>query len=289
MEGWDGRLVSTRDYRIYEHFVEKGRFAPDVFESLAQRLHDYAIDEALRDLVIRRDRRIVAIMGGHAKERGTVEYRRAARTAWLLARKGYLVASGGGPGIMEAANLGAYLSRYDAPTVLEEAIAILESAPSFAELGAPSPGYVDAAKEVARRFPDGHESLAIPTWFYGHEPTNLFGEHIAKYFSNGLREDTLLAIAVSGVVFCAGSAGTTQEIFMDAAQNHYETYGAASPMTFLGTDRYEKETRIFATLSELAKDRPYGRMLLSSDDPEEIASFIDENAPSGPLSERRTL
>jgi len=286
MEGYDSRLSSTTDYRIYAHFVENGRFAPDVFESLAQRLHDYAIDEALRELVIAKDRRIVAIMGGHAEPRGGAEYRRAARTAWLLARRGYFVASGGGPGIMEAANLGAYLSRYEAPETLDAAIEILARAPRFAALGEEAPAYVDAAEEVLRRYPDGQGSLAIPTWFYGHEPTNLFGMHIAKYFSNGLREDTLLAIAVSGVVFCPGSAGTTQEIFMDAAQNHYETYGASSPMTFLGTDRYEKETHLFATVRELAEGRPYADQLLCSDDPDTVAAFIDAHAPSGPLSTR---
>jgi hypothetical protein len=27
-------------------------------------------------------------------------------------------------------------------------------------------------------------SLSIPTWFYGHEPTNVFATEIARYFAN---------------------------------------------------------------------------------------------------------
>ena len=35
---------------------------------------------------------------------------------------------------------------------------------------------------------------------------------MAKYFSNSLREDGLLAIATHGVVYAPGSAGTTQDV-----------------------------------------------------------------------------
>ena len=76
----------------------------------------------------------------------------------------------------------------------------------------------------------------MPTWFYGHEPTNLFSVHVAKYFSNSIREDGLLAIAEHGIIFSPGSAGTTQEIFQDATQNHYATFGTISPMVFLSKE-----------------------------------------------------
>ena len=36
-------------------------------------------------------------------------------------------------------------------------------------------------------------SLNIPTWFYGHEPTNIFAIAIAKYFTDALGEDTVSA------------------------------------------------------------------------------------------------
>ena len=40
----------------------------------------------------------------------------------------------------------------------------------------------------------------------------------------------LLAIAKHGVIYAPGSAGTIQEIFQDAAQNHYSSFGPPSPM-----------------------------------------------------------
>ena len=48
------------------------------------------------------------------------------------------------------------------------------------------------------RWPDGGESLGVPTWVYVDEPTTGFATHIAKYFTNSIREDGLLAIARSG-------------------------------------------------------------------------------------------
>ncbi len=272
LAGYDGTLESSQDFQIFAHFRDSGRFAPDVYEALAQRLHDFAIDEALREAIGPTQKRLVAIMGGHGKARGDTDYTRVAHLAWILARRGFTIASGGGPGIMEAANLGAYLSKWDDAATVDEALAILGKAPSFA--GTAMVPYVEAARDVCRRFPNGAPSLAIPTWFYGHEPSNLFGRHIAKYFSNGLREDTLLAIAYAGVVFAAGSAGTTQEIFMDAAQNHYETFGAPSPMVFLGRDRYEKETNLYSTLQACAKGRRYAELLLLSDDVDAVADFL---------------
>nr|WP_238449112.1 hypothetical protein [Micromonospora sp. 4G55] len=49
-------------------------------------------------------------MGGHAVPRGSVPYRMAAVLGWELARADRLVVTGGGPGVMEAANLGAFLA-----------------------------------------------------------------------------------------------------------------------------------------------------------------------------------
>ena len=78
----------------------------------------------------------------------------------------------------------------------------------------------------------GGESLAIPTWVTAGEPISLFASHIAKYFSNSIREDGLLAVATAGIVFAPGGAGTMQEIFQDGAQNAYRVFGR-SPMAFL--------------------------------------------------------
>ena len=61
-------------------------------------------------------------------------------------------------------------------------------------------------------------SLGIPTWLYGHEPSTPFATHIAKYFVNSVREDTILTVAYGGIIFTPGSAGTLQEIFQEAVQ-----------------------------------------------------------------------
>ena len=49
-------------------------------------------------------------MGGHAELRGSGPYRMVAKLGRRLARAGRLIVTGGGPGVMEAANLGAYLA-----------------------------------------------------------------------------------------------------------------------------------------------------------------------------------
>ncbi len=71
-----------------------------------------------------------------------------------------------------------------------------------------------------------HGGLAIPTWLYGHEPANLFAAQIAKYFSNAIREDTILRLSRGGIVFAPGLAGTVQEIFQAATKTFYATDGS---------------------------------------------------------------
>jgi len=206
-------------------------------------------------------------------QRDTDAFYLSARTAQLLGAAGYFVVSGGGPGIMEAANLGAYLAGED-EAALRKAIDLLSESPHYT-----SPGYHRAGLQVLERFPNGKQSLAIPTWFYGHEPSNVFATHIAKYFSNSIREDTLLAVSLYGIVFAPGSAGTTQEIFMDAAQNHYVTFNFYSPMVFRGKQRYEIETLIYPLLRQLAWEQPYFDLLHLTDEPEEVVRFLKDHPP----------
>ncbi|HQU61301.1 MAG TPA: hypothetical protein PLU64_18965 [Saprospiraceae bacterium] len=241
-------------------------------------MHDYSIDEALRDLLGFDEegmtkRPCVGFMGGHGVRRDDPFFIKTARTAKLCGEQGYFIVSGGGPGIMEATNLGAYFAgRPDAALV--DAIRILSEKPYYKDNG-----YHQQAMKVLDKYPDGALSLAIPTWFYGHEPSNLFASHIAKYFSNSIREDNLLAISLYGIVCAPGSAGTTQEIFMDATQNHYGTFNYYSPMVFLGRQRYEIDTLIFPLLKQLAWGREYADMLFITDEPEEVLQFLKENPP----------
>ncbi len=136
----------------------------------------------------------------------------------------------------------------------------------------PEADWLDAAFEVRDRWPlppGAAGSLGVPTWHYGHEPPNVFATHIAKYFANSIREDGLLAMAVGGVVFAPGSAGTIQEIFQDAAQNHYRSFGSPSPMVFFGTEYWTRDKPVYPLLRHLAEGHDYGENL-------SIADTIDE-------------
>lgn len=278
MNGWTPQEDNSVDKRIYDHFHAKGGNRPDVLESMMQRIHDHAIDDALRDLLEGRTERdgkkkVVGVMGGHGTPRTDPYYKKVAHIARDLTRKGFFIASGGGPGTMEAANLGAWMANASDET-LDEALGYLAQSPVFTD-----PGYMEHAQEVIDLHPIGSSSLAVPTWFYGHEPTNLFSRHIAKYFSNSIREDGLLAIATYGVIFAPGSAGTTQEIFMDATQNHYVTFDVISPMVFLGEKRYKEDTMIFDCITQLAEGKEYADQLLCTDDADAVVEAIANFSP----------
>jgi predicted Rossmann-fold nucleotide-binding protein len=278
MTGWTPEADNSIDKKIYDHFVFHGKKDPDIVEALAERLHDHAIDDGLTDLLegrIEKDgrKKVISVMGGHGTGRDTADFRKVAQLTRRLTLDGYFIASGGGPGIMEAANLGAYLADLTEEE-LDGVIRDLAFAPKY-----DSSGYVEAGQRVIDRHPTGHSSLAVPTWFYGHEPTNMFSAHVAKYFSNSIREDGLLAMSHYGIIFAPGSGGTTQEIFQDACQNHYATSGMVSPMVFFGTDRYTVETPLWETINSLAEGRHYKDLLLMTDEVDEIVEFIKNHPP----------
>ena len=278
MEGWTPTKDGSVDKRIYDHFLAHGRENPGVLEALSQRLHDHAIDDALHDLLEGRvegdgAKKVVGMMGGHKTARTDPFYKKVARIAQQLTREGYFIATGGGPGIMEAANLGAFLAEVS-DDELESALTVLSHAPIYTD-----EGYMQCAQEVLDMFRHGHASLAVPTWFYGHEPSNLFSVHIAKYFSNSLREDGLLAIAMHGIVFAPGSAGTTQEVFQDATQNHYATFGKVSPMVFLGKEHFSTNTLIYDCLHRQAEPKGYADYLGLVESEDEAVEFIQGHPP----------
>lgn len=251
------------DTMIYRHFLEHGGALPDIREALGQRLHDSGIDDGLADLTStwvsgHGPASIVGIMGGHAELRGSVAYRLAATLGRQLTRAGRLIVTGGGPGVMEAANLGAYMSARSAEK-LSIAIDMLASAPDFRE----HDPYTRVALDVRQRFPaEGPWAraggLSIPTWLYGHEPANLFAGQIAKYFSNAIREDTILRLARGGIVFAAGRAGTVQEVFQAATKTFYTSDGGSGPYIFLDRDFWETTLPAPALLRTLLASTPSG-------------------------------
>lgn len=261
------RTIHTHQSRWREHPP-----AP-ILEALAQRIHDHAIDDALQSFLLDHPR-VVAIMGGHSLRRDDPTYRTVATVARSLTRTGRLVVTGGGPGAMEAGNLGAWLAPQP-DQALDVALETLSTATDYS-----TEEYLVASQAVVEHYPSGETSLAIPTWFYGHEPTNDFATQVAKYFSNSIREDGLLAIANHGVVYTPGAAGTVQEVFMDATQNHYATFGILSPMVFLDS-AYWADDRLAAPLllRQLAGEHPYADMIAVCDTPDEIVEFIESHPP----------
>jgi predicted Rossmann-fold nucleotide-binding protein len=261
---------NTLDKTIYNHYLQTGKEADDIKESLARRLHDHSVTDALYDFLAQFDeKKIVAIMGGHSLPRGDQNYIKVAQISKKLTELDYLMVSGGGPGAMEATHLGAWFAHKSEEDLLT-AINILSDAPSYKDHL-----WIDKAFEVLKMFPDtAKPSLSIPTWLYGHEPPTPFATHIAKYFANSVREDGLLAIAKGGVIFTPGSAGTIQEIFQEATQNHYLSYGYASPMVFFDKHYWTNKRPVYPLLKQMAEEEKYQNMLLSIYD--ETNQIVDE-------------
>ena len=255
------RYEDTLDARIYQWSIRPGqRHRLDA--TLAAALHDHSIGNALDELTrsdLCADRTMVGVMGGHAARRGTALFEEAALLGRLLARNNRVVATGGGPGTMEAANLGALLS--EAPEQdFRRALADLAAVPSFR----PSvSAWARAAAGVVERHPEGTPSLGIPTWFYGHEPPNFFATHVAKYFANAIREAILLELCDGGIVFLPGSGGTVQEIFQDACENYYGAPETITPMVLVGQEHWLRRFPAWPLLQSLASGRRMeGRIFL---------------------------
>ncbi|MFD5214630.1 LOG family protein [Microbacterium sp. NPDC058345] len=234
---------------------------------LAQALHDHSIGIALGTWM--QHRRLVGVMGGHKAVRGTPAYAQGAELGRLLSRT-HTVATGGGPGAMEAANLGGYLARYDAEA-LTEAVETLARVPSFVpDIGA----WADAAFRVRDAFPDGAETLGIPTWHYGHEPPNVFASAVAKYFQNAQREAILLEICQGGIVFLPGAGGTVQEIFQDACENFYADASSVAPMVLIGRRYWTEDYPAWPLLRALARGRPMEAHVHLVDSVQEAAAVV---------------
>ncbi len=310
-----GGFADMYDNVIYRHFRAAGAAVPEVREALAQRLHDHGIDNALAGVTrtwvdAHGPASVVGVMGGHAVPRGAPAYRMAARLGWELARADRLVVTGGGPGVMEAANLGAYLANRRAGE-LDAAIDQLATAPDvtdqdrytevalqvrarFAPAPVHQPPRVPVARPAAGPAPGSPGAvgaplswarlggLSVPTWLYGHEPVNLFAAQIAKYFSNAIREDIILRLARGGIVFAPGQAGTVQEVFQAATKTFYGTDGASGPYVFLDTAFWTRTLPVADLLRPLLARSPAGDLsglVHLTDDAREAARLLT-NFPS---------
>jgi predicted Rossmann-fold nucleotide-binding protein len=264
-----GTVASSPDAVLYAW--ARSAQARTLSGELAATLHDHAISDALNDATADIDpRSVVGIMGGHALLRTDRAYRAAAQLGTSIALAGRTVLTGGGPGAMEAGNLGAYLSTW--PDALDDALNTLGTVPTYRP---DVDAWTATAYAVRERWPAAAAgiSLAIPTWFYGHEPTNLFATVIAKYFTNALREDTLLHRCRGGIVYLPGEAGTVQEIFQAVTENFYAADATQiAPLILVGVDYWTNQLPAWPLLHRLGAGRLMGEVVHCVDD---IATVLD--------------
>jgi predicted Rossmann-fold nucleotide-binding protein len=279
-----GAGAASFDARVASWFESS---TTSIRDALIRAVHDATIDAAVARFVV--GRRVVGVMGGHALDRDAAFYRTVAVTGRMLTRAGFTVATGGGPGVMEAANLGAWMAPFD-DAALDDALAVLEGAPNYET---DPDGYLQGAVAVRSHWADGGVSLGVPTWVYVHEPTTAFATHLAKYFTNSIREAGLLAIARSGVVYAPGSAGTEEEIFTDTAQNSLTLYKVRSPMVFFGEEFFEREhAELVTAVRRQATEFEWSELFTVCDEPEKVVAFIaahDPDAAGHAGVERRRL
>ena len=279
--------AQTLDFAIYHHFVMEGRDAPaNPYIGMMQALHDNAITQCTSTLVA--GRRIAAIMGDHKLARDTAAYRKIVLLSRHLTREGFLMCSGGGSGAMEATHLGASL-KVGTDADLEDSLALLKLQPVVPALAnvVSSTGVVDQAMvvqahawfkpayQISASISSPGESLAFPTWHYGHEPATPLATHIAKYFQNSIREDGLLAFAKQGIIYFEGKAGTIQEIFQDGSQNYYKMFRRFSPMVLIDVEYWTTQYPVVGVLRNMFTPAEFAKHILVTDDVAAAARFIE--------------
>ena len=242
---------ATPDAQIYawsRQHDEKG----DTSRTLAAALHDHAIADALaraprRQAVDRRD--------GRTRDRSRQYDVPLGRPARSHARPGrphrrHRRRSGRDGG----GEPGCFAVRVRRLRVSTGALARW---PPYRRFSPSVAAWAAAGLAVRREFP-GDGGVSIPTWFYGHEPPNVFASSIAKYFSNAQREDVLLSRARGGILYLPGAAGTVQEIFQAVTPNYYGDPATQIPLILVGVDHWTVELPVWPLLTVPGRRPPYG-------------------------------
>jgi len=145
------------------------------------------------DLVIKR----VAIMGDADAKRYSMHFRSAYKTAYVLAKAGYVIVNGGGPGIMLAATLGA-----------------------------------KAAKGRIELVVINHKDQ--PSNFEGSHKRNVAAAQKIYYESNYHKRLGKIVDLADAFVFFKGGTGTISEIGLCWEMAKFE-YGKHAPLIFYGS------------------------------------------------------
>ncbi|GAA3229085.1 SLOG cluster 4 domain-containing protein [Nonomuraea helvata] len=217
--------------------------------------------------------RVVGVMGGHAVARDSAVYRDCARLGWALAGRGALVITGGGPGVMEAVNLGAYLAARPRAD-LDAALALIaatdqEDLAPVHELRAsfPPPDADDLARSGG---------LAIASWQNEvPQEANLFAAATARYVADPAPEGRLMTVTACRVLFAPGRVGTVQEAVQVAARLYYGIEGATGPVVFLGRRFWTESMPVRPLLDRLL---PPGAAVVYTDAVEEAVATLIEPA-----------
>ena len=254
------------DTRVFMHVTKTGKQSTSRRENVARGIHDTCILNAMQAFLHDYDQvQVVGVMGGHVMLRTDAAYHQTVMISKKLTENGFLMISGGGPGAMEATHLGSWMAGRTDEEV-EDALKILAPAPDFK-----SPGWLSTAFDVISKYPQSnYKSLSIPTWYYGHEPPTIFATHIAKFFNNSIREDTILTEAYGGLIYMPGSAGTLQEVFQEAVQDHYVSLGYASPMVFVGRKYWTETVPVWPFIQYMMDTGQYKNLVL------DLCDTVDE-------------
>ena len=124
--------TATYDHRAWEWFTDSETGRPRQLstpEAIAARIHDAAIEHEITDHLKELPYKVVGVMGGHEASRDDPAYLDVARLARALRRRGLQIVTGGGPGLMEAANFGAFMAPYENDR-LDQAYEALRHSPS---------------------------------------------------------------------------------------------------------------------------------------------------------------
>ena len=220
-------------------------------------------------------------MGGHAVQRGEPAYADAARLGGCSAQH-ITVATGGGPGAMEAANLGARLAGRPHDD-LDEALAALAAVPSYR----PSVGaWAERGPRASSDALAGRtESLGIPTWHYGHEPPNVFATAIAKYFRNATREAILLRSATPASCSCPAPAAPSRRSSRTPARTTTPTSRRSRRWCWSGAAYWTETLPAWPLLQRAGRGRPMEPHVHLVDAVEEAANLLEvtDAGPRGRL------